>query len=1116
MAKWHWGRRRDTGRGTVARSALGGVTPAAPVDPVQQVSASGNATATNGGIAVTGIYNDHSTVVLPPEAVVPAGDVRSRPGLDNLPYRPGRFVGRIAELDRLDAAMAGHPGHPGHPGVALLQAVHGLGGVGKSALAAHWAATRACALGLTPIRWITADSPAGVEQGLAALGMALQPAASKVMTVEALVENGKEWLATHTGWLLVLDNVNDPADIAELLARAPAGRFLVTSRLATVWNDATTVIRLDVLDPSESLALLTGIVTGGGPRDVAGADELCAELGHLPLAVEQAAAFLAQNPLLTPRSYLDLLRDDPAAMLGRGAVGVTDAERTVARTWRVALDRIAERQPLASEVLRILAWYAPDRIPVGLLDEVAEPAELADAIGTLNAYSMVKVDAGSRSLAVHRLVQSLARTPDADDPHRTPDLVQEARSYATASLLAAVQPCQWQAPATWPTGHVMLPHMDAVARHTAPGADTTRTARLLNHAGVFLLSQGLAARAATHLRRALAHHERTLGPDHLDTVACRHNLAGAYEEGDDLKRAIPLYERALEDAERTLGERHPLTLAARNNLADAHRAAGSTDLALDLLEQNVALGLLKGTDELSTLAGITNFARAQQAAGNLDEAVRLLEGNIDACVRELGEDHHLTLVTRHNLTAARLAAGLRLPTTELFGQDLHDMERVLGEDHPDTVLARGDLAHAHKEAGDLDRALPMFERTLRDMERLHGANHRRTRAVRVALSLAYREAGDIGSAHSLAARKPGEPDRSGEPGERGDAGSTGGPRPTEEGHSDAPGTGLLGAGPLGTDTHNVDTRSADTRSADIGYAFLQADDPEGAMPLLAQAYHDSRELSGEEHRNTLTTRHNLAVAHLMRNDPGPAIPLFQQNLRLREQTLGEDHPDTLTTLRHLADAHRLAGHFDRAVHLYDRTFQGRTRALGPDHTDTLAALNLLACSLLLLGLPKEAVPLCQQALHGLEIALGPSHPDVLTTRNQLAQAHKDAGDVQRAIPLYEDNLTACARTLGEDHPHTLTARHNLAVAHAATRNYDRALALLEANLPHQERVHGADHPDSLTTRMNIAATYHVLGRRKEALRLYKRTLDSCIRALGITHPLTLTVHAQRRSARRRT
>ncbi|MGP3690489.1 tetratricopeptide repeat protein [Streptomyces sp. IBSNAI002] len=1082
MAKWQWGRRRGTGGRTPARSELGGVAPEVPGDPGQQVWASGNATATNGGIAVTGIYNDHSTVMLPPEAVGPAGRVMARPGLDNLPYRSGRFVGRTAELERLDAALAGPPERPA--GV-LLQAVHGLGGVGKSALAAHWAAHRASALGLTPIRWITADSPAGVEQGLAALGRALQPAASKVMTVEALAENGKEWLATHTGWLLVLDNVNDPADIAELLARAPTGRFLITSRLATVWHDATTVIRLDVLGPADSLALLTAVAAGEGSRDMAGAEELCAELGHLPLAVEQAGAHLAQNPLLTPRSYLDLLREDPAGMLRRGAAGAIEAERTVARTWRVALDTIAQRQPLAAEVLRIVAWYAPDGIPVTLLDDLAEPAELADAIGTLNAYSMIKVDAVSRSLAVHRLVQSITRTPDADDPHRTPGLVQEARAYATASLLAAVQPCQWQDPATWSTGRTLLPHMEAVARHTPLEADTTRTARLLNHAGVFLDSQGLAVRASVHLRRALTHHERALGPDHLDTIACRHNLAGAYQGAGDLQRAVPLFERALEDAERTLGATHPLTLAGRNNLAETHRQAGRTGQALDLLEENVALGLLRGTDELSTLAAVTNYARAQQAAGNLDEAVRLLEGNIEDCVRELGEDHHLTLITRHNLTAVRLAAGHRLPTVELFEQDLHDMERVLGEDHPDTVLARGDLGYAYKEGGDLDRAVPLLERTLHDMMRVHGENHTRTRTLRVVLSLAHREAGRLDRVRSLAAPRADEP----------------------------AGTGA-GGGPHAADEGDPDARTADTRSADIGYAFLKADDPDGALPLLVQAYSDSREGSGEEHRNTLTARHNVAVAHLMKKDPGPAIALFRQNLRLREQTLGRDHRDTLVTRRHLADAHRLAGELDRAAQLYDETFQGYARTLGPTHPDTLAALNLRAYSLLLAGSPNEAAPLYEQVLHALEEAPGPTDPEALTTRNHLAQAYKDAGNLPRAIPLYEDNLTACVRTLGEEHPHTITARHGLAVAHAAAGNHDRALALLEANLTHQERVHGPAHPDSLYTRMNIAATYHAKGMRKEALRRYKQTLDSCIRALGITHPLTLTVHAQRRAARR--
>ena len=206
----------------------------------------------------------------PAEAFRPWAELAVPPGLGNLPMRPGLFVGRAGELARLDVALAG-------PGGVVVQAVHGLGGVGKSTLAAHWAAAHAGDYTLT--WWITAATSADIDAGLAALAVALQPALTGVLPLEALREGAVQWLAAHSGWLVVLDNVSDPADVAPLLARAPAGRYLITSRRASGWHGTAVPVRLDVLNPAEAQALLSAILAPDRAWAADDAAELCAELG---------------------------------------------------------------------------------------------------------------------------------------------------------------------------------------------------------------------------------------------------------------------------------------------------------------------------------------------------------------------------------------------------------------------------------------------------------------------------------------------------------------------------------------------------------------------------------------------------------------------------------------------------------------------------------------------------------------------------------------------------------------------------------------------------------------------------------------------------------------------
>ena len=481
---------------------------------------------------------DHSPIT------ITTMDTGPLPPVDGVPAAAGPvgitvhvplFVGRERELARLEQALATGPG-------AVVQAVHGLGGIGKSALAARYVALHAGRY--TQVVWITAEDAAGIEAGLRRFALALEPKLAALPS-EALAERATAWLASHHGWLLVLDNVTSPNDISTLLSHlgAGGGRFLATSRRSAGWNRiGAAPVRLDVLRPGEALALLARTV-GTTPGALDGGDELCAELGFLPLAITQAGAYIAQNqPGYEPgaREYLRLLADHPAHLYATGDED-TDSERTIARTWNITLDRLAD-DPLAGQILRILAWYAPDQIPTGLLDPLAPQPGLNEAIGKLAAYSMLtRTPAGPQAfprLTVHRLVQAVTRTPDPADPHRDPDLIAQARDRAT-TLLAAALPEDWDDPAAWPAWRRLIPHIDALADHTTPDTDTPRTSHILNQAGLFLDGQGSLTLAAGHLHRAHDGYHRVLGADHPATLASRNNLAYAYESAGDLGRADP-------------------------------------------------------------------------------------------------------------------------------------------------------------------------------------------------------------------------------------------------------------------------------------------------------------------------------------------------------------------------------------------------------------------------------------------------------------------------------------------------------------------------------------------------------------------------------------------------
>lgn len=869
-------------------------------------------------------------------AVVPVMESLPAPvGVGRVPATTGAFVGRSEELARLDSAVSGAGGR------AVVVAVHGLGGVGKSTLAARFAESRGDRFSL--VWWVTADSPAAIATGLADLAVAIAAEAA-VLPAEQRVELGVRWLATHDEWLLVLDNLTTPADAAGLLERLRTGTVVITSRRGTGWGGIPTVV-VDVLTAGQAVDLLDRLVRAEWPdADLSGAAELCAELGFLPLAVEQAAAYLVQNRI-DPTAYLDLLGRFPARMFTAAKEG-GDVRRTIARVWRVTLDRLADT-PLAGELLRVVAWCAPEGIPRDFLAGLGDEPDVHEALGRLAAYSMITLTGAT--VSVHRLVQAVTRTYDPHDPHRRPEDVAAARDAAAAILANTVIDLDPRSPADWPRYHQVLPHARALLDHTTPDTDTPHTVYLLTKLGHYLGSRGDPGTALAHHARAVHGFERLHGPDDPRTLSSRGNLANAHGAAGDPGRAIPLLEANLADCARVLGPDHPDTLTSRNNLAHAYETAGDLGRAISLYEATLAVGeRVLGPDHVDTLPFRGNLANAYRVTGDLGRAIPLYEANLAACERALGPDHMVTLTSRNNLALAYEAAGDLVRAIRLHEALLADRERVLGPEHPHTLTSRNNVAYAYHVAGDSGRAIPLLEAVLADRERLLGPDHPDALDSRNNLACVYQLTGDLVRAIPL--------------------------------HEEVAAARERVLGPV--HPHTLASRN------NLASAYNAAGDSGRAIPLYEATLADSERALGPDHPYTSAARNNLAHAYLLSGDLVRAIPLHEAILAARKHILGPDHPDTLTTRHNLAVANLAIGVPDRAIPMLEAVLTDRERVLGPDHVDTLGTRTSLANAYWDTGDLGRAIPLLKAVIADFERAIGPEHPMTLTLRDRLDRARR--------------------------------------------------------------------------------------------------------------------------------
>jgi tetratricopeptide (TPR) repeat protein len=539
------------------------------------------------------------------------------PEVANLPARNAAFAGRDDQLGELRGRL-----HQQGSAVAVgpAQALYGLGGVGKTQLALEYAHRYQADYDL--IWWIVAEAPGAIPAGLAALGarLGLVDDPSQVADQEQLAAAVLEALRRRGRWLLVFDNVPDRQQLAPYLPQGD-GQVLITSR-SPVWGGAAQPVKVDTFPRAESVAFLSQRT---GTHDASAADALAEELGDLPLALEQAAAYLEQTPMPLP-DYLALFRRRREELLGRGEP--TAYQGTVDTTWQLAIEQVATISPGGPggvALLRLCAFLAPEAIPLDLLTDHPDllPAELAtaardelalgEAVAAVYRYSLL--DRDQAGLHVHRLVQAVVRN------HLTQ---QDRDTWAelAVSLLGEAFPTQLYEPATWPRCAQLLPHVLATADHaTTQPAVAAAAGSLLNRATEYLSRRAelRAARAAGE--RALAIFEAAYGPDHPEVARALTNLGIVLRHLGQLGAARAAQERVLAIFEAAYGPDDPQVARTLGNLGIVLRQLGQLDAARAAQERALTIfEAAYGPDHPEVARTLGDLANVLQGLGELDAA----------------------------------------------------------------------------------------------------------------------------------------------------------------------------------------------------------------------------------------------------------------------------------------------------------------------------------------------------------------------------------------------------------------------------------------------------------------------------------------------------------------
>ncbi|AKB25346.1 hypothetical protein MSMTP_1877 [Methanosarcina sp. MTP4] len=691
--------------------------------------------------------------ILPPQTIKEVNE-----GISNIPHlRNPRFTGREDKLKQIHEALISNNA------VALSQpvAVCGLGGIGKTQTAIEYTYRYRDEYGF--IFWVKADSTDSIISDYVGIAKSLNLPVKNDSDQNTIVAAVLNWFRTNEDWLLIIDNADDPSFVKDFLPPSPKGHILLTSR-ARVFDalGITSLVEMEEMYPDEAKNFLLKRTARVDPdqQEIEALEKLIHELGYLPLALEQAGAYIYANNS-SFKDYLISYKKRGLKLLEKSLIDKSKYPESISTTWLMNFDEVKKNSEVSADILFASAFLNPHKIPAEIFCKGAEKlgslisAEFSDVdtdplvfdevLKPLWQYSLIDRDAGCHTYDIHRLVQAVLR-----------DGMKNDEQYLWAERVIKAVNCAFPEVEykNWELCDKLLPHALTCAEYIKQwGLETEESSKLLNASGSYLHKRARFKESEPFLKSSLEIRKKVLEPEHFDLSESFNNLAELYKDLARYSEAEPLYARALEIRENVLNPDNPAIAESLNNLAELFtilaRYSEAESLCVRALEirENVL-----NPDDPDIAESLSNLAGVYRDLGRYSEAEPLYTRALGITEKALGPEHPDVGTFLNNLAVVYQDLGRSSEAEPLNIRSLRITEKALGPEHPIVGTCLNNLALVYQDLGRSSEAESLNIRALRITEKALGPEHPDVGIRLNNLAGVYQDLGRSSEAESLYTR----------------------------------------------------------------------------------------------------------------------------------------------------------------------------------------------------------------------------------------------------------------------------------------------------------------------------------------------------------------------------